>query len=72
MRLSEIRKVLDKAEALAKQLGNDDPDITFWHVDLDPTVVLDLKVNPVMDDCQVLDSNNPGNFSFQVVEQNTK
>lgn len=72
MRLSEIRKVLKKAEALAKQMGNDDPDITFWHIDLDPTVVLDLKVNPVMDDCQVLDSNNLGNFSFQVVEQNTK
>lgn len=72
MRLSEIRKVLEKAEALAKQMGNDDPDITFWHSNLDPTVVLDLKVNPVMDDCQVLDSKNPGNFSFQVVEQNTK
>lgn len=69
MRLSELRKVLKKAEELAIQLGNDDPDITFWHEDQETDCSLDIVVNPVLDDCMVISTDNPGNFSFRLVEK---
>ncbi len=69
MRLSEIRKVLKKANALAKQMGNDDPDITFWSDEQDADFHFELAINSEMDDCIVIDSKTPGNFSFRLVEK---
>jgi len=71
MRLSELRKVLKQANALAKQLGNDDPEITFWHEDLEPDMHFNIIVNPELSDCLLLNPKNPGNFSFRLEERET-
>jgi len=71
MRLSEIRKVLKQAEELAKQLGNDDPEITFWHDDLEPDMHFNIVVNPYLSECLLLNTKNQGNFSFRLEEKET-
>jgi hypothetical protein len=64
MRLSELRKVLKKLNKLAKDAGNADPDIKFWHEDLDTDLLMEVQPAKELSDSVL----NSGNIQIRLVE----
>ncbi|QXO12250.1 hypothetical protein pEaSNUABM49_00004 [Erwinia phage pEa_SNUABM_49] len=71
MRLSKLLAELSKVAELAKVHGNNDPDISFWHDEIETIEHLEVSFPQDLDDARiptkVLSATEKGNFSFRLV-----
>ncbi|SOK58811.1 hypothetical protein [Yersinia phage fHe-Yen9-03] len=71
MRLSELLAKLEAVAVLAKEYGNADPDISFWHDEVETIEHLEVAFPQELDDAiipvQVQSNRERGNFSFRLV-----